>query len=150
MIKGRYCKAINVFIVLCACVFSFTGCKKRLPPLQKGVSPINDSAVTVDITNDVPEVRVLEEFNDESVSVGGPEEVSVKADSGAFVSPTPKEIQAALKNAGYYTGAIDGKIGPKSQQAIRDFQRDSRLTVDGKVGKKTWAKLKEHLNEAGN
>ena len=64
--------------------------------------------------------------------------------SGPF-NPQPKEIQRALKNAGYYGGAIDGKIGPKSTQAIVAFQKDNGLVADGKVGLKTWAVLSKYL-----
>lgn len=56
------------------------------------------------------------------------------------------DIQKALKGAGYYSGAIDGKMGPDSREALRNFQRDKGLTPDGVCGKQTWAKLKEHLN----
>ena len=56
-----------------------------------------------------------------------------------------KEIQMALKNAGFYAGTIDGKIGPKSKQAILDFQKANGLKVDGKVGPKTWAALEKYL-----
>jgi hypothetical protein len=62
--------------------------------------------------------------------------------------PTAKEIQLALKNAGFYAGAVDGKIGPKSQQAIVDFQKANGLTADGKVGPRTWAALSRYLNAA--
>jgi peptidoglycan hydrolase-like protein with peptidoglycan-binding domain len=62
-------------------------------------------------------------------------------------TPAPRQIQAALKNAGYYQGVIDGKIGRKSRQAIRDFQKANNLSVDGKVGKNTWAALKEYLQK---
>jgi peptidoglycan hydrolase-like protein with peptidoglycan-binding domain len=61
--------------------------------------------------------------------------------------PSPRQIQAALKNAGYYQGAIDGKLGKQSRQAIKDFQKASNLSVDGKVGKKTWAALREYLQK---
>jgi len=56
-----------------------------------------------------------------------------------------KEIQIALKAAGFYTGAIDGKIGPKSKKAIEEFQSAKGLKVDGKVGPKTWAELEKYL-----
>jgi len=56
------------------------------------------------------------------------------------------DIQRALKNAGYYNGAIDGKIGSGSKQAIRDFQKDHQLKVDGIIGKRTWEELKNYLN----
>jgi len=59
--------------------------------------------------------------------------------------PTGIEIQTALEHAGFYTGKIDGKIGPKSKQAIEDFQKANGLKVDGKVGPKTWEALSKHL-----
>lgn len=61
--------------------------------------------------------------------------------------PSVRQIQAALKNAGYYQGVIDGKIGKQSRQAIKDFQKANNLSVDGKVGKKTWAALREYLQK---
>lgn len=51
-------------------------------------------------------------------------------------------IQRALKNAGYYQGAVDGKIGSGTKEALRSFQRDQGLTVDGVCGRQTWARLK--------
>lgn len=63
-----------------------------------------------------------------------------------YIAPTAEEIQTALKNAGYYAGSIDGKLGQKSKKAIESFQRDNGLEVDGKVGPKTWDKLKARLN----
>ncbi len=58
---------------------------------------------------------------------------------------TKKQIQQALKNAGYYDGNIDGKIGPKSKEAIREFQRDMGLKVDGVAGAQTKQKLLKYL-----
>ncbi|MDD5128947.1 MAG: peptidoglycan-binding domain-containing protein [Candidatus Omnitrophica bacterium] len=64
--------------------------------------------------------------------------------------PTDIEIQTALKNAGFYSGSIDGKIGPKSKKAIEDFQSANGLKADGKVGAKTWEALGKYLNVASN
>jgi len=50
-------------------------------------------------------------------------------------------IQRALKNAGYYQGEIDGKVGGRTRQALRDFQRDHGLDADGVCGRQTWARL---------
>lgn len=55
-------------------------------------------------------------------------------------------IQAALKNAGYYSGNIDGKIGPASKEAIKSFQRDNGLEADGVCGRRTWEKLQPYLS----
>lgn len=57
-------------------------------------------------------------------------------------------IQLALRAAGYDPGLIDGKLGRRTQKAIRDFQEAQGLSVDGKVGPKTWAKLEPYLSHA--
>ena len=61
---------------------------------------------------------------------------------------SPTEIQKALTEAGYYKGTVDGVIGAKTRAAIRSFQGENGLTADGKVGPKTWEKLKAYLEEA--
>lgn len=58
---------------------------------------------------------------------------------------SPKQIQQALKNAGYYDGPVDGKIGPKTKAAIIKFQKANGLKPDGVVGKRTSAGLNRHL-----
>ena len=60
---------------------------------------------------------------------------------------TPKRIQQALRNAGFYKGPIDGKIGPQTKEAIKAFQKANDLKPDGIVGKRTWEKLSEYLYE---
>ena len=57
-----------------------------------------------------------------------------------------KEIQQKLKDLGYYKGKIDGIIGKQSIAAIKYFQRDNGLVVDGIVGPKTAAKLNISLS----
>lgn len=58
-----------------------------------------------------------------------------------------KEIQTALKAAGFYTGNVDGKIGPKTKKAIIEFQKAKGLKADGRVGPKTWAELEKSLKQ---
>ena len=64
--------------------------------------------------------------------------------------PTPnssiKQIQIALQNAGYDSGAIDGLMGSRSRKAIRDFQKDNGLEITGKIDKATWEKLRIYLH----
>ena len=64
------------------------------------------------------------------------------------VKPTIREIQEALQNAGFYQGKVDGKMGPLTREAIREFQRMSELKVDGLVGKRTWAKLRVYTDSS--
>jgi murein L,D-transpeptidase YcbB/YkuD len=61
--------------------------------------------------------------------------------------PNTKQIQAALANAGFNPGAIDGRMGRQTRDAIRAFQRANGLTADGKVGKKTWELLRVYLEK---
>lgn len=61
--------------------------------------------------------------------------------------PNAKQIQTALLNAGYYAGAIDGKLGKQAREAIKNFQKANNLPADGKVGKKTWMVLRKHLDQ---
>jgi peptidoglycan hydrolase-like protein with peptidoglycan-binding domain len=68
-----------------------------------------------------------------------------KDSSKAEFKPTAKEIQTALKNAGYDPGSLDGKIGPRTRQAIKDYQKSKGLVPDGVVGPKTWASLSKNL-----
>jgi len=57
-----------------------------------------------------------------------------------------KQIQVASKAAGFYKGPIDGKMGPKTKEAIKAFQKANGLRADGIVGRKTRLKLGKYLN----
>ncbi len=56
-----------------------------------------------------------------------------------------REIQTALKNAGFDPGEIDGKMGTKTKSAIKEFQKMKGLPADGIVGTKTWDELKMYI-----
>jgi peptidoglycan hydrolase-like protein with peptidoglycan-binding domain len=49
--------------------------------------------------------------------------------------------QQLLTDFAYDPGAVDGSFGPKTEQAVRQFQTDFLLTVDGILGPKSWAML---------
>lgn len=52
-----------------------------------------------------------------------------------------REIQARLAALGYYNGSIDGIYGVQTKNAVKRFQQDRNLTVDGIAGEKTLAAL---------
>jgi len=52
-----------------------------------------------------------------------------------------KNIQVRLKDWGYYTGKNDGIYGPKTEKAVRWFQKNNNLKVDGIAGEKTLSKI---------
>lgn len=44
-----------------------------------------------------------------------------------------RQVQTQLKQEGYDVGAVDGLYGPKTQQALQDFQRDKGHPVTGRI-----------------
>ncbi|MBI2104466.1 MAG: peptidoglycan-binding protein [Candidatus Omnitrophica bacterium] len=74
------------------------------------------------------------------------------AGTPSAAKPTTRQIQQALKNAGFYQGTVDGKSGPMTKDAVKEFQRVHGLVDDGVVGKQTWTKLKAYadLSAAGD
>lgn len=52
-----------------------------------------------------------------------------------------KAAQQALKEKGYDTGTIDGVMGPKTQAALKDFQKAQGLQETGRLDGETMAKL---------
>ncbi len=56
-----------------------------------------------------------------------------------------KQIQASLKKAGFYKGEIDGKVGPRTKRAIKEFQKAKKLNPDGVLGPETWEALERYL-----
>lgn len=119
--------ALPVLLVIAGCA---TTCDKnqvdaiesRISTLERRVSSADAPGTTTDVTTSSASAMISE--------VAAPE------------TPSKEDIQAALKNAGYYTGAVDGKFGPKTQKAVEDFQAANELKADGKVGPNTWSKLK--------
>jgi N-acetylmuramoyl-L-alanine amidase len=55
------------------------------------------------------------------------------------------KLQKWLKNQGYYTGYIDGSFGPYTKEAVKYFQNDSDIVVDGWVANQTVGAM-EDLN----
>lgn len=48
-----------------------------------------------------------------------------------------KTLQKKLKELGYYNGEIDGIFGSQTQSAVKSFQRNVGITVDGIAGSQT-------------
>jgi murein L,D-transpeptidase YcbB/YkuD len=70
-----------------------------------------------------------------------------KAYSEPAIQLSPKQIQRALKNAGFYKGEIDGKIQSKTKEAIMRFQKAHSLKADGIMGKRTSIELNKYLSK---
>jgi hypothetical protein len=53
--------------------------------------------------------------------------------SGSDYRQASAQIQQALAQMGYYSGPIDGQIGPSTLVAVRQFQHDRGLVVTGQL-----------------
>ncbi|MDO8662827.1 MAG: peptidoglycan-binding domain-containing protein [Candidatus Omnitrophota bacterium] len=74
----------------------------------------------------------------------------VKEKAGSEVRPhhlSNKEVQLALRNAGFDPGKIDGHMGKQTRDALRAFQKAHNLTANGKANKKTQALLSGYLTQ---
>jgi len=61
----------------------------------------------------------------------------------ALTKAQTREVQEKLSLLGYEPGPIDGLYGKKSRNAVRAFQKDAAIGVDGIVGKQTLRALEE-------
>jgi peptidoglycan hydrolase-like protein with peptidoglycan-binding domain len=43
------------------------------------------------------------------------------------------EVQAELRRQNFYHGAVDGVLGPRTRNAIADFQDEHDLAVTGRI-----------------
>lgn len=69
----------------------------------------------------------------------------VNARTTAAAAPTSAlvtDVQRQLQQRGYYTAAIDGRAGPATRHAVRDFQAAAGLPVTGVVDSRLLAEIK--------
>ena len=50
-------------------------------------------------------------------------------------------LQNRLRALGYYNGPVDGDFGPQTERAVRNFQANQSIRIDGIVGRTTRARL---------
>jgi len=136
-------KKFGFIVLVLAVAICLFGCGKKQQTLEEMQEPI--SIETLGAATTTPAQPLPGESRMQEVKP----QVAPLAEGlppAAFTKPTTQDIQTALKNAGYYTGNIDGKKGPMTKKAIEDFQKANNLQADGKVGPKTWEALGKYLN----
>jgi peptidoglycan hydrolase-like protein with peptidoglycan-binding domain len=67
-----------------------------------------------------------------------------RGSSGVLVSVLQESLNATIK-AGL---KVDGDFGPKTESAVKKFQKKYKLTVDGIVGQQTWKKINDLLGKS--
>ena len=141
---------IGVYLVLLIFVFSLAGCATarkqndmEMQGLRNQISVLETQLQTKD--EEIVSLRETLAKTGEEKGVLARGIVKTKVIPEIKSRPKMKQVQLALKNAGFNPGRIDGKMGRQTREAIRAFQRENNLAVDGRVGKRTWALLKEYL-----
>lgn len=134
---------VSVFIL----AVSFYGCGKKQQALEDMQQPMSMETLATMNTATLNESKVYEPKVEVASALAPTQQAKLEPlpPAGPY-KPTANEIQTALKNAGFYSGAVDGKIGPNTKKAITEFQKSQGLVADGKVGPKTWDLLSKYLN----
>jgi|694.fasta_scaffold62588_6 hypothetical protein len=118
------------------------------PPSETGTSPEQSSASTQTQTVDYDNQEIQKIVNKEINPSTKKPYVIKRGQQGDGV----KQIQTMLKNLKYdyllnnygkLESGIDSKFGPYTEEAVRKFQSDNGLKVDGVVGNETLTKLIE-------
>ena len=85
--------------------------------------------------------------NEDVINLGDP---IWATDTQAANSPAVSRIQAGLTELGYDPGPIDGAMGSRTQSAIRTYQRDNKLLVDGRPTFELAQHIDDRLRVASN
>ena len=141
-------KRVVIFFSILAVSVSLAGCATARRPKDFEIQGLRNqvSVLESQLQSKDEEINSLK---DQLNSQLQEKEVSssrrVKVIAEAKYRPSIRQIQKALKNAGYNPGTIDGRMGRETKDAIRAFQRANGLSADGKAGKNTWKLLKKYL-----
>jgi hypothetical protein len=72
-----------------------------------------------------------------AVTIPPPPTTVFRLTTPAMTGPKVREIQRALKKAGFEPGSLDGEFGPHTHAAVMAFQLSRGMLADGEVGART-------------
>jgi len=137
--------AVAAILLLAGCVTTSTTPKNQTPQFQSQIKELQDKVNIIEreLQSKARKISKIEMELEKIIK----EEEAAKQKIGALPTTilSVRQIQTALKNAGFYEGAIDGKLGPQTRAAIKEFQKTHGLKVDGIVGKHTTTELNQYL-----
>lgn len=140
-----------VLLILTVFLFSLTGCATARKQKDLEIQGLKNqlSVLESQVQSKDQEIQSLRDSLSAKELPEAAVETRVKAKKRIIHEvkqrPHNKDIQIALRNAGFDPGSIDGRMGKQTREAIRQFQSAHGLAVDGKVGKQTWSQLREYL-----
>jgi len=143
-------KKVFVFSLLVVFAISLAGCASMSTVKQKDLEiqglKNQISVLDAQVQSKDQEINNLKEAANKTSEQPKIETVEPGKEK-AKPHPAIKDIQTALKNAGFYQGNIDGRMGKQTREALKAFQKANNLRVNGKANKKTWALLSGYLNQ---
>ena len=79
-------------------------------------------------------------------------QLNIFISTGLVVKAEPNitKVQRALRAAGWNIGKIDGKMGKKTEEALKEFQKKQGLLPDGRMGYKTLTQLARYLQSGAS
>ena len=152
------------FVVLALIIlstFTISGCSSAQKKLSEDVKGVKTKVDTLETRVEgvetkqseverlaMEQAQKMEELKTERTTrvSSGKTNVGIKEKRSRKDKERVKELQACLKNAGFYKGEVDGVKGRKTRSAIRKFQSANDLTADGVVGKRTWEALSKYTS----
>ena len=149
-------KRIGFLLIALAICASLTvsGCSSAQKKLSEDVKGIKTKVDTLETRVEGVETKQAEtdrlameqaQKAEEMKASSGRSNVEIKHRHSSKDKDRTREIQACLKNAGFYKGNIDGVKGKSTKKAIKKFQKANGLKADGVVGAKTWELLSKYL-----
>ncbi|MFH1664530.1 MAG: peptidoglycan-binding protein [Candidatus Omnitrophota bacterium] len=140
-------KKIFALSLACLMLLQLAGCalfESQDQDLDSKVNSLGKRVDTIEQRQEQIEGQLREENKDIKVSGAVPVRKKEKYELTPAIMSN-RDIQAALNNAGYYEGPVDGKLGSLSRKAIMDFQEAKGLKVDGIAGPETKKALLKHM-----
>ena len=154
MSVARLGSALVALTLLSGCA---TGAKKQMSRLQSQVGLLDERVTQLERTSgggtaswSDPSLDANAGYDASPQPAKKAAKISAAAATGNSGKHATRDVQRALKNAGFYEGSVDGKLGPKTRAAIKEFQRVHGLKDDGVVGRQTWAKLSGYTDLSGS
>lgn len=89
--------------------------------------------------------QIWQSYGSDDGNAGSPS--AIRATTFSLVVYEPEETQQMLAALGYYSGPIDGIIGPRMVSALKAAQKAYGLPRTGRADDTTKAKLREEYNE---
>lgn len=149
-----------IAIIVCVAVSVISGCssvpkkyKEEMAGIKTKVDTLESRVETVESKQAYVEKattetsQTIEELRAQAQKSASKSNISILDRTGTVKGKT-KDIQSALRNAGFYDGKIDGIKGEQTKKAIKDFQKANGLRDDGVVGPRTWELLSRYLSSA--